>query len=390
MYDSPLLDGTTRFRDHPGLTQRPSRKVKATGLEILRTANHADWTAVLAQAVQYDFHHLPGFHRLAEHRGEGTALFFTYREGDYLIGLPLLIRPVDAEDRSGWHDATSVYGYSGPIATHELVPQDIVRNFHAALSKELIDRRVVAVFSRLHPLVTQEHLLAGLGEVRTVGLTVSVDLTLPLQSQLANYSKKCRRIIDKARQAGVICIHDQERSYRREWVEIYQQTMRRVNASDSHFLDEEYFESLAQELGSVLHLFVAIVDGNVAAAGLYTMCDGIVQAHLGAMRREYMKLSPTRLLDDTARVWAYESGARVFHLGGGVGGKEDSLFLYKTGFSDRRHPFQTWRWIVEPKTYRQLCAQRQRRDGPRGRGVRVGDPVEDYFPAYRRPAEPSD
>ena len=362
-------------------TQRSGRTAKPTGLDIIRTSNDTDWMSVLVQSVQHDLHHLPSYHRIAEQRGEGTAFLFTYREGRYLIALPLLLRPVDEEDPAGWRDATSVYGYGGPIASHELIPKQVVRNFHTTLRKELVDRRVVTVFSRLHPLIAQKELLVGLGETRAVGQTVSVDLTLPLQDQWAGYSKKCRRIIDKAREAGVICIHDRERSYRREWVKIYQETMRRVNAPSSYFYDEEYFELLADELGAVLQLFVAIVDGSVAAAGLYTICDGIVQAHLGALRREYMKLSPTRLLDDTARLWAHESGARVFHLGGGVGGQEDSLFQYKAGFSDRRHRAATWRWIVEAEIYRELCEHRQRRDERQGLSVAAGD----YFPAYRRP-----
>ena len=280
-------------------TQRSGKTASATALGIIRTANDADWMNVLAQSVQHDFYHLPGYHRLAEHRGEGTAFLFTYREGRYLIALPLLLRPVDEEDPAGRQDATSVYGYCGPIASHERIPKQVIRNFHATLREELVDRRVVTVFSRLHPLIAQEELLLGLGETCAVGRTVSVDLTLPLQDQWARYGKKCRRVIDKAREAGVICIHDRERSYRREWVEIYQDTMRRVNAPNSYFLDEEYFELLAHELGAVLQLFVAIVDGSVAAAGLYTICDGIAQAHLGGMRREYM--SCLRRVSSTTR-----------------------------------------------------------------------------------------
>lgn len=364
-------------------TRRPGTAASATGLDVIRCIDDADWMAVLAQSVQHDFYHLPGYHRLAEHRGEGTAFLFAYREGTYLIALPLLLRPVDEEDAGGWQDATSVYGYGGPIASHERIPTQVVRNFHGALRKELDARRVVAAFSRLHPLLAQEELLAGVGEVRAVGWTVSVDLALPLEDQRAGYSKNCRRVIDRATAAGVICIHDQERKYRREWVDIYRETMTRVNASEYYFFDDEYFELLAKELGPVLHLFVAMAYGNVAAAGLYTICDGIVQAHLGAMRRDYMKLSPTRLVDDTARIWAYESGARVFHLGGGVRGQDDSLFQYKAGFSDRRHAFATWRWILDDEVYRELCEQRQRRDERQGRSLAA----DEYFPAYRRPTE---
>jgi hypothetical protein len=350
---------------------------------IVHTDNEAEWTSVLAHSVQHDFHHLAGYHRLAERRGEGRALLFTYRESGYLIALPLLLRPVDEDDPDGLQDATSVYGYCGPVASRERIPDRVVASFQAALRHELVGRRVVAVFSRLHPLIAQRAILAGLGEIRVVGPTVSVDLTLPLEDQWAGYGKKCRRIIRKAQDEGVICVEDRDGRYRRDWVDIYLETMRRVGAPPSYLFGEDYFDLLAAELGPVLHLFVALVDGRAAAAGLYTICDGIAQAHLGGHRQEYSKLSPVRLLDDTARRWAVDAGARVFHLGGGVGGHRDSLFQYKAGFSDRRHEFATWRWIVDPAAYTELCERRERVERPQAPRVATAD----YFPAYRRPKD---
>jgi hypothetical protein len=351
-------------------------------LVAVRATDEVAWAAVLAETVQHDFHHLAGYHRVAEHRGEGTAFLFAYREDRFRIALPLLLRPVDPADPTGIQDATSVYGYCGPVASHERIPAPVVTHFHEALERELVGRRVVTAFSRLHPLIAQRDLLAGLGEVGDVGLTVSVDLTLPAEEQWGGYAKKCRRIIRRTRDAGVICVHDRERAYRREWVRIYGETMRRVHAPRYYEFDADYFEQLAAELGDVLHLFIALLDGNVVAGGLFTLCDGIVQAHLGATADAYLKLSPTRLVDDTARRWAHESGARVFHLGGGVAGREDSLFRYKASFSDRRHEFAIWRWVIDEAAYEELCA-RQARPGDHG----AGTSETGYFPAYRRPNE---
>ena len=93
--------------------------------------------------------------------------------------------------------------------------------------------------------------------------------------------------------------------------------MRRVNAEQTYFFGEDYFRRLARELGPVLQLFVALVGGNVAAAGLFTVCDGIVHCYLSGTRAEFVKLSPITLMIDAVRLWANEIGARVFHLGGG-------------------------------------------------------------------------
>jgi lipid II:glycine glycyltransferase (peptidoglycan interpeptide bridge formation enzyme) len=159
--------------------------------------------------------------------------------------------------------------------------------------------------------------------------------------------------------------------------------MRRVKAESTYFFDEHYFTQLARELQPVSQLFIAMVGGKAAAAGLFTIRDGIVQYHLGGTRDEFLKLWPMVLVVDTVRLWANEVGARVFHLGGGLGGaKDDSLFHYKAGFSDRRHNFATWRWIVGPGTYQELCERQARMNELQG----LEPEAADYFPAYRCPA----
>jgi hypothetical protein len=351
---------------------------------VLGAEDDAAWSDVLARLHRHDFHHLAGYHRVAERRGEGTAALFAHRDGDFVIALPLLLRPIDDREPDGLQDATSVYGYGGPVASHERMPQAMVRTFQEELRQELARRRVVAVFSRLHPLIDQRELVAGLGEIRIVGETVSVDLSLSLDEQWAGYSKKCRRVIRRAMELGVTCREDRDWKYRREWAEMYDETMERVAAPASYRYDAAYFDLLASELGPALRLFVACHEGTLAAAGLYTICGGIVQAHLGASRTEFAKLSPTRLLDDTARRWAVDAGADVFHLGGGVGGQQDSLFQYKAGFSDRRHEFAVWRWVLNPITYAALSA---RHLSSAGHGP-DDSPADDFFPAYRRPLTP--
>ncbi len=358
-----------------------ARRAGSAGpLEVITSRDSAAWDAVLAGAAEYDFHHLAGYHRLAEYRGEGTGFMFAYRSAEHLVAVPLLLRPIDPADPSGRCDATSVYGYAGPITSPAPLAAGVVDGFQSALRDELLRRRIVAVFSRLHPLLEQHRLVAGLGEIRPCGSTVSIDLTLDPELQWAGYSKGTRRLVRRAKEAGVTCLHDTGLQYLGAWADLYRETMERVGASSSYLYDRAYFERMAAELGPAMQLFVALVDGDLAAAGVYTICDGIVQAHLGGSRARYGALSPGRLVDDTARRWGTEVGARVFHLGGGVGCREDSLFRYKAGFSDRRHEFATWRWIVDEAAYADLC----RRHGPAGGPTAPDD--GGYFPDYRRPA----
>ncbi len=360
------------------------KSARVAQCRVLKTEQQEEWMEVLRRVVQHDFHHLPPYHRVEERRLNATAHLFTYRENDYLIALPLLLRSV-GEIALGWNDATSVYGYGGPVASHESIPEPVVRNFQGALKEALLERRVIAAFSRLHPLIAQQDLLAGLGECHATGRTVSIDLTLPLEKQRAQYHRINRRRTNKQRREGtVVCLHDQEKRYWSELVKIYEETMRRVNAAQMYFFGEDHFSELARELGPVLHLFVAMIGGKVSAAGIFTICDGIVQYHLGATRSEFRKLSPMTLVCDTVRLWANEIGAHTFHLGGGVGAQEDSLFNYKASFSDRRHNFATWRLVVAPEVYRELCERWSRENELQG----LEPSSANYFPAYRCPTAP--
>ena len=352
--------------------------------QIFGTQEHREWDAILKASRRHDFHHLPAYHRVAEQRGDGAAHLFAYREGDYTIALPLLVRPVDAEKPAGWQDATSVYGYGGPVASHDSIPELVVRNFQTSLTAALAELRVVAVFSRLHPLIAQHHVLAGLGECLATGTTLSIDLTLTEDEQRAGYSKNCRANLRKLREAGFVGLLDSANRYLPEFVDIYRETMRRAGAQESYFFDEAYFNLLTRELGGAARLFVVLKDGEVAAASLCTICGDIVQDHLGGTRSAFLKFSPDRLVVDTEREWAIESGARVFHLGGGVGAQEDSLFRYKTGFSKRRHTYSTFRWVLRPDIYQALEEERRRWNAAHDM-----EPISPgYFPAYRCPATP--
>lgn len=357
-----------------------------TGLQVLRIDQGAPWTEALQQSWQHDIYHLPYYHALAERQGEGTAHLFVYTEGPYLIALPLLLRAIADVDGldylgQGWRDATSVYGYAGPLASHAELPAAILRNFHRALRERLEELRVVTIFSRLHPLHPQPQLLAGLGECVATGQTVSIDLTLPPDAQRAKYRKNNLRAINRLGQLGVTCLHDREAVYLREFVDLYYETMGRVGAASRYFFAPDYFEELVFNPQSPVQLFVCFHEGTVISGALVTVHDGIVQYHLGGTRNAALRLAPMKLLFDTVRSWSHEQGARVFHLGGGSGAREDSLFQFKAGFSDRRHEFFTWRWVLFPAIHDQLCGEKGQWNEQHG----LESLSSPHFPAYRSP-----
>ena len=360
-------------------------------MRILTTNQREEWTRTVQRATQHDFYSLPEYHALAERRGEGEARLFIYEQAGHIIALPLIIRTLPDHLGIGrwaktWRDATSVYGYSGPLYSHEEIPRASIDGFQRALAAALQELRVVSVFSRLHPLLpVQTVLLDGLGDHQVDGVTVSINLLVTPPEQRAQYHATVRNRINRLARSEISCELDVEQCCLSEFVALYHETMSRVQAKRSYYFNATYLADLAKNLGPVLKLFVVrMPDGEVISGGLFTLCDGIVQHHLGGTRDTAVKLSPMVLVLETVRRWANENGAHTFHLGGGVGAKPDSLFQFKAHFSRQRHKFATWRWIVAPQVYTQLSLQKDRWNSKCGlRAISAS-----FFPAYRCPAEP--
>jgi hypothetical protein len=63
-------------------------------IELIPASDTERWHEVLEQTDGFDFYHLPGYHLLAEARGEEKAILFCYRELSRLIAWPFLLRSV--------------------------------------------------------------------------------------------------------------------------------------------------------------------------------------------------------------------------------------------------------------------------------------------------------
>jgi hypothetical protein len=127
------------------------------------------------------------------------------------------------------------------------------------------------------------------------------------------------------------------------------------------------------------HLCVVETKGDVAAAGLVTEVCGVAQTFLAGSRLEFLAHSPAKVMENFVRYWAKARGNRWYHLGGGAGALNDSLFQFKLGFSPITHPYMTWRVVADRDAYARLVRQWESRagvpaDGPGG-----------FFPAYRKP-----
>lgn len=329
-------------------------------------SDDAGWADLLASAGPHDVYHLPGYHRVAEASCWGEAWLHVVGDGRSWIALPLLLRPI--EGAPGCCDATSVYGYAGPITSAAPVDPDLVAGFHRTLHEGLVERGAVSLFARLHPLLEQPPQLAGMGELERLGDTVSIDLLQPPEAQLAAYRRNHRRDLARLERKGYRTTIIDGPGDLRAFAALYHENMRRVHAKPQYFFDAAHFARLAGALGPALAMASCHQDDRLVGGALFMRHGPIVQYHLGAVCDRHVAAAPAKQLIDAARRHFHAAGAEVLHLGGGRGAAEDSLFHFKAGFSPRRHAFRIWRWIIDADAYGMLAE---------------GKAATDFFPAYR-------
>jgi hypothetical protein len=360
-------------------------------MELITAHTPDAWHDVLDRVEQYDFYHLPGYHLMAEERGEGKAVLFVHREGEAVAAWPFLVRDVQQvegleEAGRGYKDATSVYGYPGPVYSRAARENDgFICRFQEGLIAAAHQMRIVSMFSRLNPVLRNNGHLEHVGCLEKRGHTVYIDLTQSVERQFQEYRMDHRRGVRKARALGFHAYRDETLSRLEEFACMYLATMKRVNAGERYFFDLAYFTALRDALGERLQLFVGEDEQTICSLSLFVKTGSVVQYHLSANTGGAKSALASRLVMDEARLWAHAAGAKCIHLGGGFGAKEDGVFEYKAGFSKCRADFFTWKMVLQPEVNHELVlARRKQLSAHPDNGL-----DESFFPLYRSGLQPS-
>lgn len=332
----------------------------------------AEWSTMLSSSP-HDFYHLPSYAALSARLDKGEARALFVEDGDRALLLPIITRPI--EEAGALWDAISPYGYPGPLVRVD--DQDFARRALNEASGWLKREGCVSLFIRLHPLLGPAPEPANALRVQH-GETVHIDLRKSTEEHWRETMSGHRNEINRAIKAGHRAYFDERFEHAERFVSIYQATMSRVNAAASYYFDLAYVNELREALGDRLKLAVVEIGGAIAGGGLFVETGPFVQYHLSGTDEAFRKERPTKLMLHFVRGWAKERGARWLHLGGGVGGMEDSLFKFKAGFSKERTPFYTLRMMTDPERYHALSKAKHPELDPT-------TTLAGFFPLYRRP-----
>jgi hypothetical protein len=270
------------------------------------------------------------------------------------VVMACIVREINGTER----DVMTPYGYGGPVGdgSHE--------RFYELYEEWCRDRDIVSTFIRYHPLFENYRWAPRASySSPTVGWPLDGDL-------LAGMHGKHRNVVRKAQKAGVAVDVTAAPDDLSTFGALYEQTMQRQAAAEYYFFPSEYWQRLTALGGSIVR-FDALAEGEVVASALCLRGDRWLHYHLGATADSARDLGASNLLLYTAALWGQTQQLAEFHLGGGAGGAEDSLFAFKERFSpSNRREFWVGKVVHDENAYRRLSG---------GAGI----DYDGFFPAYR-------
>lgn len=266
-----------------------------------------------------------------------------------------------------YRDGVSVYG--GPsIAFGGMSIEQGKVAMSTAITNMIAERRLVSLFLR-----------GGVGDrlskvdqvtcrVDDIADSVVVPLTGNADEVFRGFRKKQRNQLRNGEQFVVSECDDLHGFHR-----VYTESMVRQAASSEYFFSLEYIQELYAIPG--VRLF-SIRDGDALLCSAFVVEQfPYLVYHLSGTATHALRRSPMRSLLAHVAMTHAGKGWQGFSLGGGVGGRDDTLYRFKLGFSKSTMPVQCFKAVLDPQAYVVLG----------GLNSEAEISLEGFFPIYRNP-----
>jgi hypothetical protein len=245
-------------------------------------------------------------------------------------------------------DASSPYGYGGPLCTTD-DPAFLAAAWQAYRESMRADG-VVVEYVRFHPVLGNErHYGGNVVQSRPV---VCVDLEQDDIS--AGYAVRQRQALKKAAAAGLAYEEAALATVVREFAAFYRAGMGAIGADPFYLFADSYFEALVAS-GLARVGYCRSPDGAWLGAALFLDGEGIREYHLAATCAQGRKANASGFVLHHAGLAARERGLRRLYLGGGSDTRPDNpLLFFKSAFSPRRLTYRTGWNVFDDTGYDEL------------------------------------
>ncbi|MGZ5179943.1 MAG: hypothetical protein ACXWC2_05670 [Ramlibacter sp.] len=248
-----------------------------------------------------------------------------------------------------WRDASSPYGYGGPVSTTDAT--DFLGFAWQAYTRWMRESGVLVEYVRFHPLLANERWYGG--RVQDNRAVVSVDLQAG--NLEAGYSVRTRQAVRKAGAANVLYEERPFDGHATAFGAFHRAAMQAMGADPFYLFDDAYFEATGRMPGATLAVCRDGGTGAWLAAALLLDGAGVREYHLAASSDAGRRLGAATLLLHRAALQAREAGRTQFYLGGGTDASEDNpLLFFKSGFSRQRLAYRTGSAVFDADGYARL------------------------------------
>ncbi|SEP76052.1 Acetyltransferase (GNAT) domain-containing protein [Virgibacillus subterraneus] len=351
-------------------------------LSVIGIDSSEKWDEIVKNFENYDVYYLSDYIRAFEIHGDGKPILFYYEEEDIRAINVVMLRDIsEVPGFNGkiplntYYDITTPYGYGGFIVDGHPTESTLVK-----LELEYRDyckkNNILSEFVRFHPVLNNVNGMKYVYD-NVINLGQTITMRLESRNQIWNDLKgKNRNVIRKAQKAGVEIYWGRNPDLFEKFIEMYKATMDKDDAENYYYFNEGFYKSILNDLKYNSLMFYAVLEEKIIAMSMILFSNQKMHYHLSASNREYLSYAPTNLLLYEAACWGSENGFEFFHLGGGLGGKEDSLFRFKKAFNRNSNTnFAIGKKIFDKEKYGELLNIRMKEA--------VFDSDANFFPAYR-------
>ena len=342
-----------------------------------------EWDKVVTSFSNHDVYYKHGYVEAFMLHGDGDPLLM-YCEIDSMRGLYVamqrdlsLLPWTSGKIQSGkWFDLATPYGYGGWVFEGEVTANNM-ELFYREYKEFMLENNYVCNFVRYSPVMKNAESMRLVSHVIDLGKTIAIDLSSE-DLIWQNITSKNRNMIRKAIKSGVTIEHSKATIQLMSiFKQIYDDTMKNDNAIDYYFFREPFYRSIVKSLSDNTEVFYALYNEKIIAISIILYGNSMIHYHLSGTEKEYRGLAPTNLLLYEAALWGCRRGYQLFHLGGGVGSGEDSLYKFKAAFNrNSDFQFSIGQEVFNLGMYNQLIEWRKEQEP-----AFISD--SSFFPAYR-------
>lgn len=321
------------------------------------TEQGVQWDEIVKSFSNYDVYYLSGYAKACEVNGDGVGLLIYYNDGVNRGINVVMKRKID----DTYCDFITPYGYGGFLIEGDALK--VYKEYEAFC----VQQCVVSEFVRFHPVLENQD-----DESILLGNTISIH-TESREKILHDMKSEGRNMFRKAEKNGVVIFSNEDLEKLPIFMELYAGTMDKDKATDYYYFSEEYYNILFSSLKRNIRMYYAEREKNIIAMAIVFFSNQKAHYHLSCSNKEGLQFAATNLLLLTVANDCVDMGYVDLHLGGGFGGKIDSLYKFKKAFNkEKDNEFYIGKKKYIQDIYDKLCAEK--------------DMIDDgsFFPAYRK------